>query len=190
MRSYSKKPECKLAGRKYDRLATLAVRPRPGNASQGILVAGMRVIPCALGRGGVSARKREGDGATPLAAMRLLWGHFRRGRIRAVSGLQLSPIRSGDGWCDAPADRNYNRPVQLPYHASHEDMLRPDRLYDAVIVLDWNIRQRRRGFGSAIFLHVARSGFLPTEGCVAVSPRDMAWLLPRLSRHTVLRVLR
>ena len=68
-------------------------------------------------------------------------------------------------------------------------MLRPDRLYDAVIVLDWNIRPRRRNRGSAIFLHIARPGFRPTEGCVAVSPAAMAWLLPRVSRRTVLRVV-
>lgn len=190
MQSYSKKLECKPAGQKYGLPGTLSVRARPGNAAQGILVAGARAMPCALGRGGISAFKREGDGATPLAAMRLLGGYFRRGRMRAVSGLPLAPVGDGDGWCDAPADRNYNRPVRLPYKASHENMRRPDRLYDAVIVLDWNIRPRMRNRGSAIFLHVAKPGFKPTEGCVAVSPRDMAWLLPRLSPRTVLRVLR
>lgn len=69
-------------------------------------------------------------------------------------------------------------------------MLRQDRLYDAVIVLDWNVTERRRGRGSAIFLHVARPGFAPTEGCVAVAPDAMRWLLPYLSRQTVLKVVR
>lgn len=190
MRSYPKKHDHNAARPIFGALRTLAVRARPGKPSQGLLVAGSRVMPCALGRGGISARKREGDGATPLAAMRLLWGYVRRGRMRPVSRLSLAPIGADLGWCDAPADRNYNRPVRLPYAASHEDIRRPDRLYDAVIVLDWNIRPRRRGCGSAIFLHVARPGFRPTEGCVAVAPRDMAWLLPRLSPRTVLTVLR
>ena len=68
--------------------------------------------------------------------------------------------------------------------------MRPDRLYDCVIVLDFNVRPRRRGMGSAIFLHIAREGFAPTEGCVAVSPRVMARMLPFLSRTTVLAVSR
>lgn len=148
-------------------------------------------FPCALGRGGVKTVKREGDGATPLGAMRLLHGFFRPGRMPAMSSpLSFRPIRASDGWCDAPADRNYNRPVRLPYPASSETMRRKDRLYDCVIVLDCNIRPRRRGMGSAIFFHIAKEGFLPTEGCVAVSPRVMARLLPHLSKRTVLVVSR
>lgn len=176
--------------RNFAGIGRLTVRARPGNAAQGLLVAGSRSFRCALGRGGISANKREGDGATPLGGMPLLSAYFRRGRVSAVSGLPLTAIDPQLGWCDAPADRNYNRPVRLPYPASHEAMLRPDRLYDAVIVLDWNVRPRRRNRGSAIFLHIARPGFEPTEGCVAVTPAAMAWLLPRVSQRTVLRVVR
>lgn len=167
----------------------IVVRPRPGRPSQGILAWAGQTFPCALGRGGIRALKREGDGATPLASMRLLHGYFRAGRLPAASSpLPLRAIRAGDGWCDAPGDRNYNRKVALPYPASSETMRRDDRLYDCVVVLDYNIRPRRRGMGSAVFLHIAREGFAPTEGCVAVSPRVMARLLPRLSRNTVLVV--
>jgi len=148
------------------------------------------IFRCALGRGGISANKREGDGATPLAAMRVLGGYFRSSRFRPRSDLPLAGIPADLGWCDASADRNYNRPVRLPYGASHERMLREDGLYDVVIVLDWNIMPRRRGRGSAIFLHLARPGFQPTEGCIAVPRPTMAWLLPRLSPRTVLRVER
>ncbi len=170
--------------------ARIVVRARPGHASQGILIWAGTAFPCALGRGGIAAIKREGDGATPLGAMRLLHGFFRPGRLPAMrSPLAFRRIGPADGWCDAPADRNYNRPVRLPYPASAETMRRKDRLYDCVVVLDFNIRPRRRGMGSAIFFHIAREGFAPTEGCVAVSPRVMARLLPHLSRRTVLTVL-
>jgi L,D-peptidoglycan transpeptidase YkuD (ErfK/YbiS/YcfS/YnhG family) len=148
-------------------------------------------LRCALGKGGIRAIKREGDGATPLGPMRLLTAFVRRERRpRLVSGLALHPIRPGDGWCDAVDDRNYNRPVRLPYAASHERMQRGDHLYDLVIVLDANIRPRRRGMGSAIFFHLARPDYSPTEGCVAIHPRDMEWLLPRLSPHTIMIVAR
>src|ERR687897_745864 len=107
--------------------------------------------------------------------------------FRDISVPTISPTR---GWCEVPNDRNYNRPVAIPYGASHERMLRDDRLYDACIVLDWNISPRRRGRGSAIFFHLARPGFTPTEGCVAVTLATMRRLLPKLSRQSVLRVMR
>ncbi|MBN9071931.1 MAG: L,D-transpeptidase family protein [Rhizobiales bacterium] len=150
---------------------------------------GGTVFPCALGRGGIVTGKREGDGGTPRARMRILGGYHRRGRFPPRgTALALKPITPTMGWCDVPADRNYNRPVRMPYAASHETMLRGDRLYDACLVLDWNIRPRRRGRGSAIFFHLARENFTPTEGCVAVSAKVMARLLPHLSTRTVLIV--
>ena len=133
-------------------IGIIDVRAKPGHKTRGLLVAGNLVLECALGKGGISAFKREGDGATPLATMRLLYG-YRRGDkgVLPSSRLPLGRVRRLDGWCDAPSDANYNRPVRLPYAASHEDMWRRDDLYDVCIVMDWNIAPRRRGCGSAIF---------------------------------------
>lgn len=158
---------------------------RPGCPRRGVLIAGGWTVPCALGRGGVSAAKREGDGASPRATLRPLQAFYRADHgQRPRSGLPLRPIRNQDGWCDSPQDRNYNRPVGLPYAASCEAMRRPDALYDIVVDLDWNRRPAVRGRGSAIFMHVARPGFLPTEGCIAVSAAVLRRLLPRMSRQT------
>ena len=167
------------------------MRPRPGNQSQGLMNTGTAVFPCALGRGGISSNKREGDGATPLRAMRILSGYFRRDHVAGGgTRLRMTPISADLGWCEVPEDRNYNRPVTMPYAASHETMLRPDGLYDYCLLLDWNIRPRLRGRGSAIFFHLARPGFTPTAGCVAVTEKVMSRLLPRISRNTILRVTR
>lgn len=87
-----------------------------------------------------------------------------------------------DGWCDAPSDRNYNRGVTLPYSASTERMWRDDELYDVVGILDHNARPRVRGRGSAIFLHVARAGYRPTEGCVALARGDLMRVLRLVGR--------
>ena len=173
-------------------LRVLTVRARPGNPTQGFLQAGNLVFPCALGRGAISANKREGDGATPLAAMRIREGYFRDDQFSGArrTRLKMTPIGASLGWCEVPDDRNYNRPVKIPYAASHERMKRDDRLYDVCLVLDWNISPRRRGRGSAIFFHLARPGFTPTQGCVGVSARTMARLLPFLSERTVMRVIR
>ncbi|MCO5080541.1 MAG: L,D-transpeptidase family protein [Rhizobiaceae bacterium] len=147
------------------------------------------VFPCALGGSGIVTDKREGDGGTPRARMRILGGYHRRDHFPVGSTrLPLKPITPTLGWCEVPEDRNYNRPVRMPYAASHETMRRQDRLYDMCLVLDWNIRPRLRGRGSAIFFHLARSGFTPTQGCVAVTARVMARLLPYLSTRTVLTV--
>ncbi len=165
------------------------MRARPGAPTQGLLRAGNAVFPCALGRGGISADKREGDGATPLGRMRLVAGYFRGDhRPRRSTRLSLTAIRADLGWCEVPGDRNYNRPVRMPYAASHETMRRSDGLYDVCIVLDWNLKPRRQGRGSAIFFHLARPGLTPTQGCVAVAAATMARLLPHLSSRTVLEV--
>jgi L,D-peptidoglycan transpeptidase YkuD (ErfK/YbiS/YcfS/YnhG family) len=171
--------------------AFVTVRRRPGKPCQGLLSVGGRVFPCALGRGGISAFKREGDGATPLAAMRALALAWRDDRgPRPKTTLPTSRISAQDGWCDDPGDANYNRPVRLPHPARHERMFRDDHLYDCVIVLDWNVSRRVREAGSAIFLHVAKPGLAPTEGCIAVEPHVMRAILPLFSTRTVVRVLR
>lgn len=189
-RSVSFEKRSKPSPAKGSRAGHIVVSARPGKPTQGLLKIGPHVFPCALGRGGIVANKREGDGGTPLARMRLLSGYIRRGKFAFRSRLPLSAIRPDLGWCEVPDDRNYNRPVKMPYAASHETMMRADDLYDACIVLDWNIRPRRRGRGSAIFFHLARPGFTPTAGCVAVTHRVMARLLPLLSRDMVLTVIR
>lgn len=191
MPSYFKKTRRKDKTAKGGGLFRIVVRARPGCKSQGLLVAGRTVFPCALGRNGISAGKREGDWATPLARMRLRSGYFRADHVPVgATRLPMRRIAPDLGWCEVPGDRNYNRPVKMPYAASHETMARPDRLYDFCIVLDWNIRPRRIGRGSAIFFHLSRPGFLPTAGCVAVTERVMRRLLPHLSRETVLEVRR
>jgi L,D-peptidoglycan transpeptidase YkuD (ErfK/YbiS/YcfS/YnhG family) len=171
-------------------LRHILVRRRPGNPSQGLLSCGGRTHVCALGKGGIKALKREGDGATPLGSMRLVSGWYRPDHVRLRSTpLGLAPITERSGWCDETSDRNYNRAVALPYPASHETMKRPDHLYDLVVVLDFNLKPRRRGGGSAIFMHAARSGMTPTEGCVALPLPVLTRLLPLLSSRTVLTVL-
>ncbi|UIJ71949.1 L,D-transpeptidase [Aurantimonas sp. HBX-1] len=171
---------------------TIVVRRAPGAPQRGIVSAGNLRLPCALGRSGTTVRKREGDGATPVATMALMSAWFRPGRMPLpATRLAVRRTRSGrDGWCDAPTHAAYNRPVRLPFPASAESMARDDRLYDFVVVLDWNMRRRGRGLGSAIFLHIARPGYPPTAGCVAVSPTDMLRLAPLLSTRTRLRVER
>jgi len=146
---------------------------------------GMQSLTCRIGRSGIVHLKREGDGGTPAKVMRLVRGFWRRDRrLPPQIAIPMRPIRKGDGWCEVPGDRNYNRPVKKPYAASHEDMMREDHLYDIVLELDWNHKPRRQGRGSAIFFHLTRDNLGPTAGCIAVERHRVDILLPKLSRKT------
>jgi L,D-peptidoglycan transpeptidase YkuD (ErfK/YbiS/YcfS/YnhG family) len=160
-------------------LATL--RMPCSNATRGWLKLGNLTFPCALGRTGIHVRKREGDGATPAGTWPLVCVLYRADRVRRPrTVLPTRPLRLEDGWCDAPGDRNYNRLVKHPYPASAERLWRADGLYDVLVVLDYNEHPRVRGKGSAIFMHVARSGYAPTEGCIALTRVHLVRLLERL----------
>jgi len=147
-------------------------------------------FPCALGRAGRRARKREGDGATPIGQWRVREVLYRPDRVgRPRTALPVRAIRRHDGWCDAPDDRNYNRPVRLPYPASAERLWRRDELYDVVVVLAYNDHPRARGRGSAIFMHVAGPDYAPTQGCVALARAHLLRLLERLGSRAAIGVL-
>jgi L,D-peptidoglycan transpeptidase YkuD (ErfK/YbiS/YcfS/YnhG family) len=141
---------------------------------------GGRWTRCALGPAGVvaAAAKREGDGASPAGAWpmrRVLFRADRRPPPR--TGLPVEPLRPSDGWCDAPADPAYNRRVTLPYPASAERLWRDDGVYDLIVTLGHNDDPVVAGAGSAIFLHLARPDYAPTQGCVALAAGDLADLL-------------
>lgn len=163
----------------------LVVRPSPLDRRKAILSFGPLSLKAALGRSGITSFKREGDGGTPRGTLTILHAYRRGERNGHVpSALPLQRIKAGMLWCDAPDHPAYNRPVKAPFAPSHEKLLRQDRLYDICVVLDWNISQRRRGCGSAIFFHLAKPGYQPTEGCIAVSLSDMRRLLPHLRPGT------
>ncbi|MGC1301912.1 MAG: L,D-transpeptidase family protein [Caulobacteraceae bacterium] len=152
---------------------------------------GERTVACALGRSGAiaAAEKREGDGKTPLGSWPLLRVLYRPDRGRAPeTRLPVTAIAPEDGWCDASEDVRYNRPVTLPYPASCERMWRDDELYDLVCILAHNDDPPVPGLGSAIFLHVAKPGYPPTEGCVALAHADLERLLAMAGPGDLLRV--
>ena len=127
----------------------------------------------AIGPGGIAVKGGEGDGITPKGAWPVREIFYRADRVAPPrTSLPLRAITEDDGWCDAPGDPNYNRLVKLPYPASHEEMWRADHLYDLVAVLGFNDDPVVPGKGSAIFLHLARDGYAPTHGCVALNYDD------------------
>jgi L,D-peptidoglycan transpeptidase YkuD (ErfK/YbiS/YcfS/YnhG family) len=148
----------------------------------GLLTPDGAVFTCALGQGGVvaAALKHEGDGASPAGQWPMRRVFYRADRVGAPeTALPCAALRPMDGWCDAPGDINYNRPVVLPYAASHEIMWRDDHVYDLVVELGYNDDPVIDGKGSAIFMHIARGDYAPTQGCVALAEADLRAVLRR-----------
>ncbi|MGE0119342.1 MAG: L,D-transpeptidase [Dongiaceae bacterium] len=146
---------------------------------------------CALGRGGVRADKREGDGATPAGRFPLRRVLYRADRLPPpATGLPTAALTPDDGWCDDPADPLYNRPVRLPYGGCrHEQMWRADGLYDVVVVIGHNDEPVVPGKGSAIFLHAASPDYRPTEGCIALARGDLLAILAEIGPDAVLEIV-
>lgn len=146
-----------------------------------------RTYPCTIGKSGLTARKREGDGATPVGTHRIVGMLYRPDRLTRPTDWAL-PIGPGDLWSDDVEDPDYNMMVRAPYAARHEKLRRADPLYDLVILTDWNWPYAVKGRGSAIFLHQYRRPGYPTEGCIALSRIDLHRVARRITYRSRLIV--
>lgn len=157
----------------------------------GILRAGDRTYTCAIGRGGFRDDKCEGDGATPIGSFYLKQVYYRPDRLSVPETiLPTQALTPHDGWCDDPADTAYNRMVTLPFDASHEKMWRDDTLYDVVIEISHNDNPPLPGAGSAVFIHIAKPDYAPTEGCVALAKPDLLDVLKSTSTDSQIVIQR
>lgn len=144
---------------------------------------------CAIGKNGITSDKKEGDGCTPVGtfALRECWWRDDREPAPTIA-VPLRLITANDGWCDDPNHPDYNKPVQLPFDASHEKMKRDDHVYDYVIVLGYNDDPVVPGKGSAIFMHLAHDDYRGTEGCIALKKEDLLEILSRCDESTEIEI--
>lgn len=172
----------------------ILVTPISKNPSRGILKIGKKSYPCALGKGGATLKKIEGDHKSPLGRFSLRSVYYRYDKLEGpiYSKVPMMALLKEDGWCDDPADAAYNKSVMLPYHASAEKLWREDGLYDLLVVLGYNDAPVRPDQGSAIFMHVAENldnnKYEGTEGCVALKKEDLLEMLPILTMETSLEI--
>lgn len=174
-----------LTNRRSGPLAAIRVKAAAGNPRRGWLTAGPWTIPVALGRGGILANKREGDGGTPKGSFRprkLWWRADRHSRPQTF--LPARAIGDTDAWCEDPGDRHYNQAIRRGQGQEGDRLKRADHLYDFIIEIDHNTRPRIAGRGSAVFLHLARDNFGPTAGCVSMTRAAMLRLLRRIGPRT------
>jgi L,D-peptidoglycan transpeptidase YkuD (ErfK/YbiS/YcfS/YnhG family) len=170
-------------------LPRIRIGTRPSRRPQGWLLAGPLALAVALGRGGIKANKREGDGATPRGRFRPVRLWWRADRMpRPPTFLPVRRIGSEDAWCEDPRHRSYNRAVRRSAIEPGDRLRRADNLYDMIVQIDHNSRPRIAGRGSAIFIHVARPLLAPTSGCIALRYKDLRTLLRRISAKTRIEI--
>lgn len=129
---------------------------------------------CATGKGGIRADKQEGDGATPIGLHPIRRILYRADRGPAPQcPFPVEPIAPTDAWCEDPTSPNYNRLITLTPTTAGDRLWRDDHVYDIIATLGWNDRPITPGRGSAIFLHLARPEYQPTDGCIALNLPDL-----------------
>lgn len=159
------------------------------DASRGQLRWDDQTFECALGKGGISDEKIEGDGVTPVGRFPLRHILYRPDRIeKPICNMPVYATEQDNGWCDAPDHPDYNRFVHLPHPARCESLWREDRVYDLIVVIGYNDDPIQSGKGSAIFMHVARPDFEPTEGCIALKLDDLKFVVRNLNKESFIEI--
>ncbi len=147
-------------------------------------------IKCAVGKRGIKSKKREGDKCTPRVRLKLRYIFYRKDRVRKIkSKLNLIPLKKNYGWCDDVKSKLYNKFVKLPCKYKTEKLYLNNNTYDFVIVTDYNTKPIKKGKGSAIFIHVAKKKLTPTLGCIALSKKDLKYLVSTIKHNTFLNVI-
>ena len=144
---------------------------------------------CALGKGGIKQKEREGDFITPKGKFKLIKIYYRSDRIKKISStLKKIKIKKNMGWCDDVSSNYYNKQIKINKKISHEKLHRKDNVYDIIVVLNYNLNPIIKGKGSAIFLHVAKKNYNKTQGCIALKKNELLSLVSKIKKNTQIRI--
>ena len=140
---------------------------------------------CALGKSGIRKKRTEGDNITPKGTFKIIKIYYRKDRIAKInSAFKLIEIKKNMGWCDDPESKKYNQLINLPSKYRHEKLFRNDRIYDLILVLDYNMSPVIKNKGSAIFIHIAKNNYCKTKGCIALKREDLIEIISKIKRDT------
>jgi len=144
---------------------------------------------CALGKGGIKKKIKEGDNITPKGIFKIAKIYYRADKIKKVrTKVNTVKIKKNMGWCDDPRSIFYNKQIKLPSKFSHEKLYRKDSLYDLVLVLNYNTNPIIKNKGSAIFIHVAKNSYKKTKGCIALKKQDLIQLAKNIKKNTRIKI--
>jgi L,D-peptidoglycan transpeptidase YkuD (ErfK/YbiS/YcfS/YnhG family) len=146
-------------------------------------------IKCAVGKRGISKKEREGDNITPKGTFAFKSIFYRKDRVKKIkSSIKKTIIKKNMGWCDDPKSKWYNKQITFPFTKSAERLYLKSNIYDIIIVLDYNCKPIIKNKGSAIFIHLSKSDYKPTKGCIALSKKDMCTLLNSIDKNNKITI--
>ena len=146
-------------------------------------------LRCSIGKRGISINKKEGDKKTPKGKFKLKYILYRKDRIPNLkTKLKKIEIKKKMAWCDDPSSKHYNKIVNYPFRYSIEKLWRKDNIYDVIIIIDYNLNPVIKNKGSAIFLHIAKQGYKPTNSCISVSKKNIKIIAFEINKKTKLKI--
>jgi len=147
-------------------------------------------IKCAVGKRGIKKKFKEGDLVTPTGRFKVKLILYRKDRVKKLStSIKKLTIKKNMGWCDDPDSYKYNKLITLPFKYSHERLFRKDRIYDIILVLNYNMNPIKKNKGSAIFIHVAKNNFKPTKGCIAIKKKEILKITKDLRSNSEIKII-
>ena len=156
-----------------------------------ILSYGNYKVKCAIGKRGINVKKKEGDLITPVGIFKIRIILYRKDKIRNLrTKIKTKLIKKNMGWCDDPSSNKYNKLVKYPFKYKAEKLYRPDNLYDIIFVLNYNMSPIKKNKGSAIFIHVAKNNFAPTQGCIAIKKLSLKKLAEKMNKKTKVEIIK
>ena len=142
-------------------------------------------IKCAIGKRGITSKKIEGDEKTPKGTFTFKSIFYRKDRISNIkSSLKKNIIKKNMGWCDDSASKHYNKLIKFPFNSSAEKLWLKSKVYDVIIIINYNLNPAMKNRGSAIFVHIARKNYRPTKGCIAITRKDIILLISKINSKT------
>jgi len=144
---------------------------------------------CSIGKRGIGYKKKEGDLITPKGRYRIKYILYRKDKVKRIqTKIKKIIIKKNMAWCDDPNSKRYNKLIKLPSSFSYEKLYRNDNVYDIILVLNYNMKPIIKHKGSAIFIHVSKSNYKKTEGCVALKKTHLLKILKELKKNTLVKI--
>ena len=147
---------------------------------------------CAIGKNGLTFKKKEGDKKTPKGTFNLGKLYYRKDRLKKPkTKISCIPILKRMGWCDdVNNQKDYNKLININKKVKfkYEKMHRKDSNYDLVIPIKFNYKKTKLGKGSAIFIHVTKN-YRSTAGCIALKKSDLLILLKLINKNTKIKII-
>ena len=152
-----------------------------------ILYVGNYKLRCAIGKRGITDNKKEGDLKTPKGNFVFKSIFYREDRLSNLKcSIKKNIIKKSMGWCHDSSSKFYNKLIKFPFKKGAERLWLRQKIYNIILVINYNMKPIVKNKGSAIFLHIANKNYSPTKGCIAVSEKDILFLIGKVNRKTKL----